>query len=199
MLRIYMVPNRISPNLITKIQSRLITGASFLKSSLGSDNYCQISSKSLFRIQGPDSNKLLQGLITNNMTKIDKGGDALFCAFLSNTGRILYNPLTSGLMHSYTPKTKALILSTRMLLRSIRTWRPMHRSTSRSICCVQNWILALLTVNLILGRRGVLRLLSYGEVTSRSRSHLYLLACLYLAVVLSNSRQILLYRLQGSA
>lgn len=77
----------------SKLQHRSITrtGTSFLEKSLGLDSYCLLPKK-LFRLHGPDSVHLLQGLITNNITKISSTGkDAIFCAFLSPQGRVLFD------------------------------------------------------------------------------------------------------------
>ena len=46
--------------------------------------------KSLYRIHGTDAVKFLQGLVTNQMTKIEKGGEAMLAAFL-NPQVLLFN------------------------------------------------------------------------------------------------------------
>lgn len=47
------------------------------------DHYCQVPDRSLLELEGPDTSKFLQGLITNHMPKISPGGDGLYAAFLT--------------------------------------------------------------------------------------------------------------------
>lgn len=47
------------------------------------DRYASIPDRSLLEIQGPDTAKFLQGLITNNMPLIAQGGDGFFTSILT--------------------------------------------------------------------------------------------------------------------
>jgi folate-binding Fe-S cluster repair protein YgfZ len=47
------------------------------------DHYCQVPDRSLLELEGPDTSKFLQGLITNHMPKISLGGDGIYAAFLT--------------------------------------------------------------------------------------------------------------------
>lgn len=47
------------------------------------DRYASIPDRSLLEIQGPDTAKFLQGLITNNMPSIAQGGDGFYTSFLT--------------------------------------------------------------------------------------------------------------------
>lgn len=47
------------------------------------DRYCQVPNRSLIELDGPDTPKFLQGLITNDMPKISPGGDGFYAAFLT--------------------------------------------------------------------------------------------------------------------
>ncbi|RCI04707.1 ccr4 associated factor [Rhizopus stolonifer] len=64
------------------------------------DHYCQIPERGLIELEGPDTAKFLQGLITNHMPKISPGGDGFYTAFLTPPGRMLYDtfiyPVNSG-------------------------------------------------------------------------------------------------------
>ncbi|CAO3634068.1 unnamed protein product [Mucor hiemalis] len=55
------------------------------------NHYCKIPNRSLIELEGPDSFKFLQGLITNHMPRISLGGDGFYAAFLTPPGRILYD------------------------------------------------------------------------------------------------------------
>lgn len=55
------------------------------------DGFCRLPARFLYRLQGPDTVRLLQGLVTNNMATLEHGGDAFFCAFLSANGRVLFD------------------------------------------------------------------------------------------------------------
>lgn len=57
------------------------------------DHYCQIPDRSLVELEGVDTAKFLQGLITNHMPKISPGGDGFYTAFLTPQVR------NNGLMH----------------------------------------------------------------------------------------------------
>ncbi|KAG2236202.1 hypothetical protein INT48_003821 [Thamnidium elegans] len=55
------------------------------------DHYSKIPNRSLIELDGPDTPKFLQGLITNDMAKISTGGDGLYASFLTPPGRILHD------------------------------------------------------------------------------------------------------------
>ncbi|KAI8987804.1 hypothetical protein BDF20DRAFT_910358 [Mycotypha africana] len=55
------------------------------------DHYCAVPHRSYVELEGPDTAKFLQGLITNHMPKISVGGDGFYAAFLTPTGRMLYD------------------------------------------------------------------------------------------------------------
>ncbi|KAI9105591.1 hypothetical protein DFS34DRAFT_600017 [Phlyctochytrium arcticum] len=45
----------------------------------------------MIQIEGRDAAKFLQGLVTNQISRIEHGGDGIFCAFLTAQGRILFD------------------------------------------------------------------------------------------------------------
>lgn len=47
------------------------------------DRYCKVPNRSLIELDGVDTPKFLQGLITNDMLKIIPGGDGFYAAFLT--------------------------------------------------------------------------------------------------------------------
>ncbi|KAI7902968.1 uncharacterized protein BX663DRAFT_551830 [Cokeromyces recurvatus] len=55
------------------------------------DHYCLVPNRSLIELDGHDTAKFLQGLITNHMPKISPGGDGFYTAFLTPSGRMLYD------------------------------------------------------------------------------------------------------------
>ncbi|CAL8090604.1 unnamed protein product [Orchesella dallaii] len=52
----------------------------------------QLKSRSLLRLQGPDTHQLLHGLITNDITHLDSR-PAIYSLFLNTQGRVLYDSL----------------------------------------------------------------------------------------------------------
>ena len=62
---------------------RYATGRQLLNQMDSADSFALLKGRSTLSISGPDSVKFLQGLTTNQMSKIDKGGDGLLSAFLS--------------------------------------------------------------------------------------------------------------------
>ncbi|CAG8616845.1 2770_t:CDS:2 [Paraglomus brasilianum] len=77
--------------------SATTTSSPFLRSSEkehaqhAGNHYVQVSNRSLIEIEGNDSAKFLQGLITNNMNTLQSGGDGFYTAFLNSLGRVLYD------------------------------------------------------------------------------------------------------------
>ena len=66
------------------------------------DRYASIPDRSLLEIQGPDTAKFLQGLITNNMPGIAQGGDGFFTSFLTpQVGYIYALCIVNVLIHVY--------------------------------------------------------------------------------------------------
>ncbi|CAO3702964.1 unnamed protein product [Rhizopus stolonifer] len=55
------------------------------------NHYCAIPNRSLIELEGVDTAKFLQGLITNHMPKISPGGDGFYTSFLTPQGRMLYD------------------------------------------------------------------------------------------------------------
>ncbi|GAB5587569.1 ccr4 associated factor [Umbelopsis nana] len=55
------------------------------------DHYALVPNRSLIEVEGPDTAKFLQGLITNHMPLIATGGNGFYTAFLSPQGRLLYD------------------------------------------------------------------------------------------------------------
>ncbi|ORX95627.1 Aminomethyltransferase folate-binding domain-containing protein [Basidiobolus meristosporus CBS 931.73] len=55
------------------------------------NNLLKTPSRGVLEIYGDDTVKFLQGMITNNMTRIASGGEGLFTAFLAPNGRVLYD------------------------------------------------------------------------------------------------------------
>ncbi|KAG2184172.1 hypothetical protein INT44_009187 [Umbelopsis vinacea] len=55
------------------------------------DRYALVPNRSLIEIEGVDTTKFLQGLITNHMPLIATGGNGFYSAFLSPQGRLLYD------------------------------------------------------------------------------------------------------------
>ncbi|KAJ3171232.1 ccr4 associated factor [Geranomyces variabilis] len=68
--------------------------------TLASDYLCSINAKDQFtvlegrgflEVQGVEAIKFLQGLTTNQLTKVERGGDGVFAAFLTAQGRVLFD------------------------------------------------------------------------------------------------------------
>ncbi|KAI8886704.1 Aminomethyltransferase folate-binding domain-containing protein [Backusella circina FSU 941] len=55
------------------------------------DRYCEIPNRSVIELEGVDSVKFLQGLITNHMPRISPGGDGFYAGFLTPQGRMLFD------------------------------------------------------------------------------------------------------------
>lgn len=53
--------------------------------------YCRLPSRAVLSLSGDDSTKFLQGMITNHMPLIERGGDGFYSAFLNAQGRVLYD------------------------------------------------------------------------------------------------------------
>ncbi|KAI8801994.1 hypothetical protein BJ742DRAFT_858726 [Cladochytrium replicatum] len=68
-----------------------VTAAAFLAASNSQDFYSRVPRRSLVEVEGQDAVKFLQGLCTNHMPKIERGGDGMYSAFLTAQGRILYD------------------------------------------------------------------------------------------------------------
>ncbi|ORX62755.1 Aminomethyltransferase folate-binding domain-containing protein [Hesseltinella vesiculosa] len=63
-------------------------------------HYAKIPHRQLMVMEGPDTIKFLQGLVTNNMPNIAAGGDGLYTGCLTPQGRMLYDvfvyPINAG-------------------------------------------------------------------------------------------------------
>ncbi|KAI8332125.1 hypothetical protein BC941DRAFT_474536 [Chlamydoabsidia padenii] len=53
--------------------------------------FAKVPNRQLLEMEGPDTPKFLQGLITNHMPLISAGGDGFYTAFLTPQGRTLYD------------------------------------------------------------------------------------------------------------
>ncbi|KAI8619070.1 hypothetical protein BC830DRAFT_1165662 [Chytriomyces sp. MP71] len=51
----------------------------------------RLASRGVILCAGADAVRFLQGLVTNQMSRVERGGDAIFSAFLSAQGRVLYD------------------------------------------------------------------------------------------------------------
>ncbi|TPX45783.1 aminomethyltransferase [Synchytrium endobioticum] len=65
--------------------------ATYLSETASSDRHAPIANRGFIQLEGLDVVKFLQGLVTNHMPKIERGGDGFYCAFLSPQGRVLYD------------------------------------------------------------------------------------------------------------
>ncbi|CAG8606118.1 7859_t:CDS:1 [Paraglomus brasilianum] len=80
-----------------RLFSATTTSSPFLRSSEkehaqhAGNHYVQVPNRSLIEIEGNDSAKFLQGLVTNNMNTLQSGGDGFYTAFLNSLGRVLYD------------------------------------------------------------------------------------------------------------
>ncbi|KAJ3196913.1 hypothetical protein HK101_007278 [Irineochytrium annulatum] len=63
----------------------------WLQASNGADRFVKVPGRGVVEIEGPDAVKFLQGLMTNQMTKIERGGDGILAFFLSAQGRVLFD------------------------------------------------------------------------------------------------------------
>ncbi|TPX32455.1 aminomethyltransferase [Synchytrium microbalum] len=68
-----------------------IEASHYLIQTATSDRYTLLQNRGFLEIEGADVVKFLQGLITNHMPKIERGGDGFYCAFLTPQGRVLYD------------------------------------------------------------------------------------------------------------
>ncbi|KAI8913359.1 hypothetical protein EDD86DRAFT_235366 [Gorgonomyces haynaldii] len=55
------------------------------------NSFARLSNRKLLRVSGQDATKLLQGLVTNQIERIQNGGDGLLACFLTPQGRILFD------------------------------------------------------------------------------------------------------------
>lgn len=83
------------------------------------NHFANLKSRSILSIAGKDASLFLQGkcffrdcitltllgLITNNITKIDSGGDGLYTCFLASNGRVLYDAF---IYPKHSPSTPSL-------------------------------------------------------------------------------------------
>ncbi|KAL7753899.1 ccr4 associated factor [Sorochytrium milnesiophthora] len=82
------------------------------------NHYARLPERGLLLLEGPESTKFLQGIITNHMPKIERGGDGFYTAFLTPQGRVLYDAFVyprnvgSGFPHpSYVIEASSDVLS----------------------------------------------------------------------------------------
>ncbi|TPX56347.1 aminomethyltransferase [Powellomyces hirtus] len=68
-----------------------ISGADYLRVSNGKDQFSALPGRGFLEIEGPEAVKFLQGLTTNQISRIERGGDGIFAAFLTAQGRVLYD------------------------------------------------------------------------------------------------------------
>ncbi|KAI8915174.1 hypothetical protein DFJ77DRAFT_461565 [Powellomyces hirtus] len=68
-----------------------ISGAEYLRVSNGKDQFAALPGRGFLEIEGPEAVKFLQGLTTNQISRIERGGDGIFAAFLTAQGRVLYD------------------------------------------------------------------------------------------------------------
>jgi folate-binding Fe-S cluster repair protein YgfZ len=54
-----------------------------LKESNSKDQFSVVPNRGLIELEGVDTVKFLQGMVTNQMTKIERGGDGILAAFLT--------------------------------------------------------------------------------------------------------------------
>ncbi|KAI9208005.1 uncharacterized protein BJ171DRAFT_492338 [Polychytrium aggregatum] len=63
----------------------------YLRSSNARNEYVRLDNRACLEIEGPEAIKFLQGLTTNQMLNIERGGDGVLAAFLSPQGRVLFD------------------------------------------------------------------------------------------------------------
>jgi folate-binding Fe-S cluster repair protein YgfZ len=68
---------------ITINECRQFSSQSQNDSGLRQDFYSKLGSRGVLAISGPNVVNFLQGLITNHMPKIERGGDGFYTAFLA--------------------------------------------------------------------------------------------------------------------
>ncbi|KAI8825593.1 uncharacterized protein EV422DRAFT_132638 [Fimicolochytrium jonesii] len=71
--------------------STLVPAATYLATTSATDSFTPLPNRGFVAVDGPDAVKFLQGLTTNQMGLIERGGDGVFCAFLTAQGRVLYD------------------------------------------------------------------------------------------------------------
>ncbi|KAI8384666.1 uncharacterized protein BYT42DRAFT_563252 [Radiomyces spectabilis] len=55
------------------------------------NKYSRVPERGFIELEGQDTTKFLQGLITNHMPRLSTGGDGFFAGFLTPQGRVLYD------------------------------------------------------------------------------------------------------------
>jgi folate-binding Fe-S cluster repair protein YgfZ len=65
--------------------------------------------KRFLQIKGPDSKSFLQGLCTNDITKLKGRGDFLNAVFLNTKGRIIADSIVHAISTSESPSTDLLL------------------------------------------------------------------------------------------
>ncbi|KAJ3410217.1 Iron-sulfur clusters incorporation protein, partial [Chytridiales sp. JEL 0842] len=64
-----------------------VTAHDWLAESNLKDRYTTVPNRGLIELEGVDAVKFLQGMVTNQMTKVERGGDGILAAFLSAQNR----------------------------------------------------------------------------------------------------------------
>ncbi|RUS32353.1 hypothetical protein BC938DRAFT_475631 [Jimgerdemannia flammicorona] len=55
------------------------------------DHFARVPDRGVLELEGPDTVKFLQGLITNHMPRLENGGEGFYAGFLTPQGRLLYD------------------------------------------------------------------------------------------------------------
>ncbi|KAI9348949.1 hypothetical protein DFJ73DRAFT_960107 [Zopfochytrium polystomum] len=63
----------------------------WLLQSSGSDRFARVPHRGVIEIEGADTVKFLQGMVTNQVAKIERGGDGMLAGFLNAQGRVLFD------------------------------------------------------------------------------------------------------------
>ncbi|KAJ1562881.1 ccr4 associated factor, partial [Cladochytrium tenue] len=63
----------------------------WLQDSAVTDRFARVPGRGVVEVSGPDTVRFLQGLVTNQMARVERGGDGILAAFLNAQGRMLFD------------------------------------------------------------------------------------------------------------
>ncbi|KAJ3332975.1 IMP 5'-nucleotidase [Blyttiomyces sp. JEL0837] len=73
------------------LPSSPISASEWLRLTNAADHYVKVPQRGVIELEGVESVKFLQGMVTNQMTKVETGGDGILAGFLNAQGRVLYD------------------------------------------------------------------------------------------------------------
>ncbi|KAJ3003555.1 ccr4 associated factor, partial [Thoreauomyces humboldtii] len=75
----------------SSLPSSPVPASDYLRDSNSHNRFARLEDRGFVEIEGPEAVKFLQGLTTNQLSRIERGGDGIFAAFLTAQGRVLFD------------------------------------------------------------------------------------------------------------